>query len=127
MDRLKPTCQAITTYLERKKQDPQLLILEPRGSYAASKKCGCRYCSLACEVGSDVARNRFPNQDAAAQKSGLVYFEGDENVKEDIVGIKFRRSGMIFTRGGASTEVFVIDRALDSVCFCFGKVADMDH
>lgn len=74
-----------------------------------------------------MVRNRSTNQDAVAQNSSLVYFEGDENVKEDIVGIKFRGSGMVFTKGVASTEVFVVDRALDSICFCLWKVADKVH
>ncbi|KAH7411709.1 heterokaryon incompatibility protein-domain-containing protein, partial [Phaeosphaeria sp. MPI-PUGE-AT-0046c] len=108
------TCQAITTYLEKKKEYPRLPIPGPKGSYVESEKCGCRYCTLACAVYSDnVAENTVKNQSAVARNSTLVYKQastkGNSNGKDDVVHVEFAESGLVFEGGGGSTEVFVTD------------------
>jgi hypothetical protein len=120
MEPLKSMCLELNAYLERKRENPLIPYAQPSGSFNESRKCGCRYCYIACQsVGGfgDVDRNKAVNRDAVAKNSGLSFAQpGDDEYERDrIVGAEFRSSGINFGENSSSREVFVLDRELDEI------------
>jgi hypothetical protein len=115
MEPPKSICREVNAYLDKKKENPQIPYAEPSGSLEESRRCGCRYCYIACEsVGEDgnVKGNKIMNREAVTKNSGLSIGQpcGGRHNKDRTVGTEFRSSGMIFGENSSSREVFVQDR-----------------
>jgi hypothetical protein len=116
MDPTVSICAAFDVYRKTREKTNDLAFKSVQGSLEKTLKCGCAYCSLACNLvgrGDDLQRHKERNQDAFVHNSGLTFDGGnDAKVTEDVtLKGEFNRSGLSFHGTSSSAEeLFVTDR-----------------
>jgi hypothetical protein len=110
-------CARVDRYFEVQRAHPDLLIPGPKSSLIESWRCGCRICSVGCQVMGyvgDIESNTNSNDEAATQNSDLPLFSSGRGTGKETLAFEaeFRGSGLVFKRKDSFEEVFVVDSTL---------------
>jgi hypothetical protein len=101
-------CARVDKHLEVQRAHPDLLIPGPKSSLTESWKCGCRICSVGCQVMG------YVGDKAATKNSDLQLFSSGRGTGKETLTFEaeFRGSGLVFKRTNSFEEVFVVDSTL---------------